>query len=71
MLRYDEIWNYAYQWQWRCNHRHALWQMVPKVLKELSACDVAPANEAGKKDRVRYGRRYFVFDVFLMFKSTM
>ena len=59
MLRYDEIWNYAYQWQWLCNHRHALWLMVPKVLKELSACDAAPANKAGKKDRVRYGRRYF------------
>ena len=56
-----EIWSYVYQWQWRCNHRHALWQMVPKVPKGLCAWDVAPANEKGKKDRVRYGRRYSVF----------
>ena len=32
-----EIWNYVYQWQWRYHHRHALWQMVPKALKELCA----------------------------------
>jgi hypothetical protein len=32
-----EKWNYVYQWQWRCNHHHALWQMAPKVLKELCA----------------------------------
>ena len=56
-----EIWSYVYQWQWRCNHRHALWQMVPKVPKGLCAWDIAPANEKGKKDRVRYGRRYSVF----------
>ena len=31
-----ELWNYVYQCQWRYNHRHALWQMVPKVLKELA-----------------------------------
>ena len=30
-----ELWNTVYQWQWQYNNRHALWQMVPKVLKEL------------------------------------
>ena len=50
-----EIWNNVYQRQWRHKHRHVLWQMMPKVLKELCACDVAPANEKGKKDRGRRG----------------
>ena len=34
-LLHAEIWSHVYQWHWRYNHRHALRQMVPKVLKEL------------------------------------
>ena len=30
-----ELWNTVYQWQWQYKNCHALWQTVPKVLKEL------------------------------------
>ena len=45
-----EIWNYVSQCQWRYNHRHTLWQMVPKVLRELEAWNAAATNEKGSKN---------------------
>ena len=31
-----DIWDYAYQWQWRYNNRDRLWETVPQILAEIA-----------------------------------
>ena len=34
LLNWD-LWNWIYQWQWRYNNRHNLWQIMPEVMRHI------------------------------------